>query len=126
MTTNLLETFDFITEKADKNIPCDISDVDSLFYDLDKNITVGLLEKLFEDYQMFAKQQERELQQLQQEENDGLQDLSPVMRQQAVQFENNLPEIGGMQQQDDNLLEEDMDNLDFLSLGEPVLRRNLY
>lgn len=109
----------------DKNIPCEFSDVDCLFYDLDKNITVGLLEKLYEDYQMFAKQQERELAQLQQEENDRLQDLSPVMGQQAVQFEHNGPVMGEQQPQEINL-DEDMDNLDFLSLGEPVLRRNLY
>ena len=38
-----------------------MGDVDKLFYDLDKDIDLKLLAKLYEDYQVFIKQQEAEI-----------------------------------------------------------------
>ena len=44
-----------------KNIPYEVGDVDKLFYDLDKDIDLKMLDKLFEDYQQHIKQQELEM-----------------------------------------------------------------
>jgi len=35
---------------TDKNIPADMSDVDSLFYDLEKFVDISLLTKMHNDY----------------------------------------------------------------------------
>lgn len=45
-------------DNTSKNIPFEMGDVDTLFYDLSKNIDMNLLEKLYEDYTSFTKQQE--------------------------------------------------------------------
>jgi hypothetical protein len=49
-----------IEENKNKNIPYEIGDIDSLFYSLDKEINVALLEKLYEDYLIFSKQHQKE------------------------------------------------------------------
>ena len=82
-----LEHFEKIKERdncikednINKNIPYQIGDIDSLFYDLDKNIDFGLLDKLYEDYKAYAEQQQFEKQQTQ--------DINPM--------EEELPEIPG-------------------------------
>lgn len=82
-----LEHFEKIKERdncikednMNKNIPYQIGDIDSLFYDLDKNIDFGLLDKLYEDYKAYAEQQQFEKQQTQ--------DINPM--------EEELPEIPG-------------------------------
>lgn len=47
-------------DNLSKNIPYELGDVDCLFYDLDKNIRIDLLQKLYEDYQEFAQQQAKD------------------------------------------------------------------
>mgnify|MGYP001033812650 CR=1 FL=1 len=37
-----------------------MGDIDSLFYDLDKQIDIALLNKMYQDYKMMLKQQEKE------------------------------------------------------------------
>jgi len=81
----------------DKNIPCQLGDIDSLFYDLDKNINLGLLEKLYEDYIVHTKQQEQ----------GKMQDLSPLSR---------ATDRNGFEFEQDFF--DDVENLDFLMLRE--------
>lgn len=45
-------------DNISKNIPFEMGDIDTLFYDLSKNIEMSLLEKLYEDYKTFTKHQE--------------------------------------------------------------------
>ncbi len=81
----------------DKNIPCQMGDIDSLFYDLEKNINLGLLEKLYEDYILHTKQQEQ----------GKMQDLSPLSR---------AADRNGFEFEQDFF--DDVENLDFLMLRE--------
>jgi hypothetical protein len=78
----------------DKNIPCQMGDIDSLFYDLDKNINLGLLEKLYEDYILHTKQQEQ----------GKMQEFSPLSHRNGFEFEQDFFD--------------DVENLDFLMLRE--------
>lgn len=95
------------------NIPCELSDIDSLFYDLDKNLNLTLLDRLYEDYLVFKKQQEKD-------EGTGP-DISPLTHPPYdLDLENMRNGINFGQ----DFLEED--NLDFLNLGEPTLRRAMY
>ena len=48
-------------KNINKNIPFEIGDVDCLFYDLDKEVNIPLLEKLYEDYILFVKEQGKEI-----------------------------------------------------------------
>jgi len=48
-------------KNINKNIPFEIGDIDCLFYDLDKEVNISLLEKLYEDYINFVKEQGKEL-----------------------------------------------------------------
>jgi hypothetical protein len=97
----------------DNNIPCELSDIDSLFYDLDKNLNMTLLGKLYEDYLVFQKQQEQ---------SEGkTPEISPLTHP-PYEFDLGNMENGINFEQD--FLEED--NLDFLNLGEPTLRRAMY
>lgn len=41
-----------------KNIPAEIGDVDSLFYDIDKNVDFVLVDRLYENYKQQMKAQE--------------------------------------------------------------------
>lgn len=45
---------------TDKNIPYEMGDVDCIFYDLDKQVELHLLERMYQDYKEFMRQQERE------------------------------------------------------------------
>lgn len=62
----MLEQFEAMRQKdlyikednMSKNIPFEMGDIDTLFYDLSKNIDMSLLEKLYEDYKSFTKHQE--------------------------------------------------------------------
>jgi len=96
------------------NIPCGLSDIDSLFYDLDKNLNLTLLNHLYEDYLGFKKQQSND--------NGRTQDISPMTHPPYdLEFEN----IGNGINFEQDFLEEE-ENLHFLNLGEPTLRRAMY
>jgi len=85
-----LEHFERIKEKdtyikednMSRNIPYQIGDVDSLFYDLDKNIDLNLLHKLYEDFKAYANEQQNP-------EQPAAQHVNPIM-------EEELPEIPGL------------------------------
>lgn len=99
----------------ERNIPCEMGDVDSLFYDLEKNVEIALLEKLYDDYVMFKRQQERETEG---KEGEGSPDLPPLVHSND---DLGLPNLG-------NGLDflDDLDNIDLMNLGEPQLRRAMY
>lgn len=44
----------------DKNIPCELGDIDCIFYDLDKQVDFTLLEKMYQDYKMYEREQKKE------------------------------------------------------------------
>jgi hypothetical protein len=105
---------------VDKNIPYDMGDVDSLFYDLDKHVDIGLLNKMYQDYKAMLKQQEKEegnnkilggLPPLEDEEEDL---PAPTLMRGNLEIENiNQNPV------DDNIDEE----IDFLGLDNLTLRR---
>lgn len=97
-------------DNLDKNIPFEMSDVDCLFYDLEKELNLGLLEKLYEDYVEFAKQQEKESANI---------DALELERNQNIGMEIN----GNFEQ---NLEGDLVDDLDFLNLDTLQLRRTLF
>lgn len=104
---------------TEKNIPCEMGDVDSLFYDLGKTVGISLLEKLYEDYQVMAKQQRQEEAEEEAIVPEGQENINNNENM-IVQNENNLrpnfviPDFM-----------EDFDNVDLMSLGELSLRRAL-
>jgi hypothetical protein len=118
-----VEEKDQYTKQAniENNIPCEMADTDVLFYDLDKNVPINLLEKLYEDYQLFMKQQ-MQIQQDQLEE-ERMNGFSPVIQARDNNF--GLGNLGNNIDFGQDFLE-DEDNLDLLNLGEPVLRRTLF
>lgn len=87
-----------------------MGDVDCLFYDLEKELNLGLLEKLYDDYVAFSKQQEKESTNV-----DGLE----LERNQNIGMEIN----GNFEQ---NLEGDLVDDLDFLNLDTLQLRRTLF
>lgn len=56
---------------TDKNIPCDMGDVDSIFYDLDKQVEFNLLERMYQDYRDYMRQQEMEEKAKQEKERES-------------------------------------------------------
>ena len=94
-------------ENTDKNIPCQLGDIDCLFYDLDKNLNLGLLEKLYEDYILHTKQQEQ---------GKG-HDMSPSS------YPTEELNLGNGFEFDQDFFE-DVENLDFMML--PTLQREMY
>lgn len=95
------------------NIPNELNDTDSLFYDLNKNLTVAILKNLFEDYLLLKKEQSQD--------EGRTPEISP-----ETHPPNEL-DLGNMENEinfEQDFLEEE--NLDFLNLGEPTLRRAMY
>lgn len=98
---------------TNNNIPCELSDIDSLFYDLDKNINLTLLDQLYKDYLAFKGQQSQD---------EGTSpDISPLTH---PPYDLEIENMGNGINFEQDFLEED--NLDFLNLGEPTLRRGMY
>lgn len=98
-----------------KNIPCEMGDVDRLFYDLDKNVDIFLLQKLSEDYNAFLNNSEDK------ENSRGLD--SPSLEEVMGPNGNANNNVNGF---DDFILEPnfvDFANIDLLSLDNPSLRR---
>jgi hypothetical protein len=56
---------------TDRNIPCEMGDVDSIFYDLDKQVEFNLLERMYQDYRDFMRQQEIEERAKQEKEKES-------------------------------------------------------
>ena len=82
---------------SEKNIPFELGDTDMLFYNLERDMSIALLEKLHEEYLLMSK-----------DENEGeMKNESDMM----------LPEVGEF----DFLEDVDLMNLDNLQL-----RRTLY
>ena len=98
---------------TDNNIPYEMGDVDYLFYDLDKNVNINILEKLYEDGQASKKQQDEEEERL-----HGLQ----VLENPSESSQNGLRNLGnGLDLEEDFSL--DLDNIDLMSLPESTLLR---
>jgi len=95
-------------ENGEKNIPCELGDIDCLFYDLDKNLNLRLLEKLYEDYIIHTKQQERG-------KNN---DLSPSS------YPTDELSLGNGFEFDQDFFE-DVENFDFMMIREPALQRDM-
>ena len=89
-----------------KNIPYEVGDVDKLFYDLDKDIDLKLLDKLYEDYQAFTKQQETEINEKKRLEFNGSQEN-------GIHNFTNLQDGGGLFDFDEEI---DLMNLPDLSI----------
>ncbi len=90
-----------------KNIPYEMGDVDRLFYDLDKNVSLCFLQKLSEDYNAMGNDDDKE-------NSRGLD--SPRLEEELASQANNF---------DNFILEQHLDfsNIDLLSLENPSLRR---
>ncbi len=85
---------------SEKNIPFELGDTDMLFYNLERDMSIALLEKLHEEYLMMSK-----------DENEG------EMKSETNNNNMMLPEVGEF----DFLEDVDLMNLDNLQL-----RRTLY
>jgi len=103
-------------DNLSKNIPYELGDVDCLFYDLEKNIRIDLLQKLFEDYQEFVQQQSKE------NSTFGMEEELPDLQ---------LPGLGDRQNfmpNPNNEINGDLFNdpgdIDLMNLGSLPLRRN--
>lgn len=102
----------------DKNIPFEMGDVDNLFYDLDKEVTISLLEKLYEDYLIFMKEQDKEgleLGNLPRLEDDEMGDNDNNFN---INLNQDFGDLG-------NFGDDMMEDLDLLNLGNLQLRRTL-
>ena len=90
---------------CEKNIPFELGDTDALFYSLDKDLSVGLLEKLHDDYLLMAKDQD-----------------------QNKESESNmiLPEEENGQMMNLNLDQDFLEDIDLMNLDNLQLRRTLY
>lgn len=86
-----------------------MGDIDCLFYDLEKELNLGLLEKLYEDYAEFAKQQEKE--------STNIEGLELERNQIGMEINGNFEQ---------NLEGDLVDDLDFLNLDNLQLRRTLF
>lgn len=84
-----------------------MGDVDLLFYDFDKDVEISLLEKLYEDFQLFQKQQQH-----QEEENKN--NIPNLDQRNDVAGIDNLPNFDFLP---------DLDNIDIMTLGQPTLSR---
>jgi len=113
---NIKQNDKYIKEtNVGKNIPCEMGDVDRLFYDLDKNVDIFLLQKLSEDYNAFLNNSEDK------ENSRGLD--SPSLEEVMGPNGNANNNVNGF---DDFILEPnfvDFANIDLLSLDNPSLRR---
>lgn len=102
----------YVKEKnINKNIPFEIGDVDCLFYDLDKEINISLLEKLYEDYMLFVKEQGKEI---------NLSEEDPL------HLNNGHNNNNGMELELDFGQDEFNEDLDLLNLDNLQLRRTLF
>lgn len=105
-------------ENINKNIPYELGDVDCLFYDLDKEVDLNLLAKLYEDNQVLIKQHERESAQHGFSMEEEFQDLElPGLNRQQQQFPQ-LPNNG----MEGGLFEWN-DEIDLMDLANLPLRR---
>jgi len=102
----------------EKNIPCEMGDVDSLFYDLHKNVDIRLLHKMHDDYQVYLKQQAREMNhQIGElpgldEEKDNEPETEITMDKPGSKTLDNF-----LENPDDNVIDEEIDFLNTASLG---------
>jgi hypothetical protein len=104
-----------IQENINKNIPYEMGDVDSLFYSLDKEMNIALLRKLYEDYLVILKEQEKE--------NNTIIEEPPLLdieleRTQRIIINPNFDENNGE--------EEFMEDLDIFNINNLQLRRSLF
>lgn len=91
-----------------------MGDVDTLFYDLGKTVGISLLEKLYEDYQVMAKQQRQEEEAIAPEGQDINNNDNMIVQNENMGPNFVIPDFM-----------EDFDNVDLMSLGELSLRRAL-
>jgi len=95
-------------DNISKNIPYELGDVDCLFYDLDKNVRIDLLQKLYEDYQEFVQQQSKD-----NNVNFGMEEELPNLQ---------LPGLNQNNQINDDFF--DPGDIDLMQLGNLPLHRN--
>jgi hypothetical protein len=95
-----------------------MGDVDSLFYDLHKNVDIRLLHKMHDDYQVYLKQQAREMNhQIGElpgldEEKDNEPETEITMDKPGSKTLDNF-----LENPDDNVIDEEIDFLNTASLG---------
>jgi len=89
---------------CEKNIPFELGDTDELFYSLDKDLNVALLEKLHDDYLLMTKDEMK------------------------IESESNmmLPEEENGQMMNLNLDQDFLEDIDLMNLDNLQLRRTLY